>query len=64
MKKLTTEFKRSLTSLADNKRSGRLIIATTTDNIEKVHQMVLDDHRIKVREIAETVGISKKLVYH
>ncbi|KMQ83449.1 histone-lysine n-methyltransferase setmar [Lasius niger] len=58
------EFKRGRTSLVDDERSGRQKTATTTDNIEKVHQMVLDDRRIKVREIAEAVGISKERVCH
>jgi predicted phosphatase len=30
--------------------------------IEQVHNMVLDDRRMKVREIAETIGISKECV--
>jgi hypothetical protein len=30
--------------------------------IEQVHDMVLDDWRMKVREIAETIGISKEHV--
>jgi hypothetical protein len=29
---------------------------------EQVHDMVLDDRRMKVREIAETIGISKERV--
>ena len=33
--------------------SGRPKTATTDENIAKVHQMVLDDRRIKVREITE-----------
>ncbi|KAL6258117.1 hypothetical protein P5V15_010034 [Pogonomyrmex californicus] len=44
--------------------SRRPKIATTADNIENVHQMVLDDRRIKVREIAEAMGISKERVCH
>lgn len=60
---MTAEFKRGRTSLADE-RSGRPTTVTTTDNIEKIHQMVLDDCRIKVREIAEAVGISIKRVCH
>ena len=39
-------------------------IAPTTDNIEKIHQMVLDDYWIKLRNIAEAVGITKKRVYY
>ena len=34
--------------------------ATTPEIIEQVHDMVLDDRRMKVREIAETIGISKE----
>jgi hypothetical protein len=33
--------------------------ATTPQIIEQVHNMVLDDRRMKVRKIAETIGISK-----
>ncbi|GFW48729.1 HTH_48 domain-containing protein [Trichonephila clavipes] len=41
------EFKRSRKSLGDDERSGRLNTATTDENFTKVHQMVLDYHRIK-----------------
>jgi trans-2-enoyl-CoA reductase len=33
--------------------------ATSSEIIEQVHDMVFDDWRMKVREIAETTGISK-----
>jgi len=36
--------------------------ATTPEIIEQVRDMVLDDRRMKVREIAETIGISKERV--
>ena len=36
--------------------------ATTEDNVKKIHDLVLADRRLKVREIAETVGISKDRV--
>jgi predicted XRE-type DNA-binding protein len=36
--------------------------ATTPEIIEQVHEMVLDDRWMKVREIAETLGISKERV--
>lgn len=58
------EFKRGRKSLGDDERSGRPKTATTDDNIAKVHQMVLDDRRIKVREIAEVMNISKERVCH
>jgi hypothetical protein len=35
---------------------------TTPEIIEQVHDMVLDDRRMKVREIAGTIGLSKERV--
>jgi hypothetical protein len=35
---------------------------TTPEIIEQVHDMVLDEWRIKVREIAETISILKECV--
>lgn len=52
------EFKRGRTSTKDEHAGGPPITVTTPENIEKVHDMVLDDPRVKVREIAEAVGIS------
>ena len=34
----------------------------TSEIIEQVHDMVLDDWWMKVREFAETIGISKECV--
>jgi DNA-binding Xre family transcriptional regulator len=36
--------------------------ATTPEIIEQVYDMILDDRRMKVRETAETIGISKERV--
>ncbi|GFV72568.1 histone-lysine N-methyltransferase SETMAR [Trichonephila clavipes] len=58
------EFQRGRKSLVDDERSRRPSTATTFENIVKVHQMVLDDHRIKVREIAEVMNVSKEHVCH
>lgn len=55
----TVEFKSNHTSLVNDERSGWPKTATTTDNIEKVYQMVRDDRRIRDRKIAEVVIISK-----
>jgi histone-lysine N-methyltransferase SETMAR len=62
IKKWTAEFKRGRTSLEDDPREGRPKSATTPEIIEQVYDMILDDWRMKVREIAETIGISKERV--
>ena len=38
--------------------------ATTEDNAKKIRDLVLSDRRLKVREIAEIVSISKDCVVH
>jgi transposase len=60
VKKWATEFKHGRTSLEDDPRDGHPKSAITPEIIEQVHDMVLDDRRIKVRETAETTGISKE----
>jgi histone-lysine N-methyltransferase SETMAR len=62
IKKWAAEFKRGRTSLENDPREGRPKSATTPEIIEQVHDIVLDDRRMKVREIAETIGISKERV--
>jgi len=59
IKKWAAEFKHGHTSLEDDPREGCLKSATTPEIIEQVQDMVLDDRRMKVCEIAETIGISK-----
>ena len=58
------EFKRGRKGLRDDESSGRPKTAITDENITKVHQMVLDDRRLKVREIAEVMNMSKERVCH
>jgi len=62
IKKWAAEFKRGHTSLEDDPREGHPKSATTPEIIEQVYAMLLDDRRIKVCEIAETIGISKERV--
>jgi len=62
IKKWAAKSKRGLTSLEDDPCEGRPKSATTPEIIEEVQDMVLDDRRMKVCEIAETIGISKECV--
>ncbi|XP_032678153.1 histone-lysine N-methyltransferase SETMAR-like, partial [Odontomachus brunneus] len=57
------EFKRGRKSCQDEHRSGRPNEVTTPEMVTKIHKMVLDDRRLKVRELAEMVGISKSTVH-
>jgi transposase len=59
-KKWAAEFKCGRTSLEDDPHEGYPKSATTPENIEQVHDMLLDDWRMKVREIAETIGHFKR----
>lgn len=49
---------------SDAERSGRPAEATTPEIIDKIHDMVMDDRRVKVREIASAVGISTERVHN
>jgi len=62
IKKWAAKFKHGHTSLEDDPREGHPKNATPPEIIEQVHDMVLDDQWMKVREIAETIGISKERV--
>jgi transposase len=62
IKKWAAEFKHGHTILEDDPREERPKSATPPEIIEQVHDMVLDDRRMKEREIAETIGISKESV--
>ena len=62
IKKLAAEFKRGRTSLEFDQRERRTNSATTPEIIEQVHDMFLDDWRMKLREVADTIGISKERV--
>jgi transposase len=59
IKKWAAEFKCGHTSLQDNPCEGHPKSAKIPEIIEQVHDMELNDWRMKVHEIAETMGISK-----
>src|SRR4051812_38684009 len=55
---------RGRTSTNDEQRSGCPSEVTTPQMIEKLHSIVLEDRRVKVREIADIVGFSNEWVYN
>ena len=52
------EFQRSRTFTKDKHRSERPVEVTTPKMIDKIHDVVLSDQRIKVHEIVEATGRS------
>ncbi|UYV68245.1 hypothetical protein LAZ67_5003594 [Cordylochernes scorpioides] len=51
-------FKEGREETADNERSGRPSTSTTPEKVDKVLELVREDRRITVREVAEEAGIS------
>ena len=62
--KWTSEFKFARESLDDDPHNGRPKSATTPKFTAEVRKMVMEDHRLKLWEIAEAVGMSSEQVYH
>ena len=58
------EFQCGRMLVFDEPHPGAPKMATTGDNVTKIHDLVLADRRLMVGEIAETVGISKDRVGH
>ncbi|PSN44638.1 hypothetical protein C0J52_07732 [Blattella germanica] len=52
------EFKCGRTSCEDEHDSGPPITVTTPENINKVHDRVLQDRQITIRDIVEETGFS------
>lgn len=52
------EFKRGRESIEDDAHTGRPVEVTTPENCTAVERLVMTDRRLKVQEIAETLGIS------
>ena len=56
------EFQRGRTSVFDEPRPGASKTATTEENVTKIHDLIFADRRLKVREVAEMIDISKDRV--
>ncbi|GFX57474.1 mariner transposase [Trichonephila clavipes] len=57
------EFKLGRTSCKGDHRSGRPNKMTTPEMVKKIHKELLDDRRLKVRELVDILGISKIAVH-
>ena len=59
-----TEFRCSRISTSDAERPGRPKEVTSQEMIDIIHDIVVNDRRLKVREISETVNISVGRVWY
>ena len=64
VRKWFIEFCCGRISTSDVERSSHPKEVTSQGIIEKIHDIVLNDRRLKVREISETVNISVGRVWH
>ena len=59
-----TEFRCGRISTSDAERPDRPKEVTSQEMIDQIHEIVLNDRRLKVREISETVNISVTRVWY
>ena len=62
VKKWAAEFKRGRKNLQDDPRSGGLSTTTTQENIDRIHQIAINDRRLTVNHIANVMSISRERV--
>jgi hypothetical protein len=53
-----SRYKSSQVSVEDGKRSGRPSTNKRTENVEKIQELIHEDHRRTIDELADTTGIS------
>ena len=56
VKKWAAEFKRGRESLKDDPRSERPSTATTHENIDRIHQMLMNDKRLTISHLANVTN--------
>ena len=59
IKKWSREFRCVRTSIEYKPRQGRPVEATTAKNVEKIEKVILNDVRLRKKQLAEMTGISE-----
>ena len=62
VKNWVAQFKCGDFSACDAPCCGRPKTVTTSEVIDQIHELILEDHRISAKSIAEQLGISRELV--
>ena len=62
VKNWVAQFKRGDFSTCDAPSPGRPKTVTTSEIIDQIHELILEDHRISSNSIAEQLGISRERV--
>lgn len=55
-------FKQGRDSIEDDPRPGRPVEATTAENVEKLEKIILEDARLKKKQLAEMIGVSASTI--
>ncbi|CAH1257192.1 SETMAR [Branchiostoma lanceolatum] len=58
IKKWVANFKRGKGSVKDDPRSGRPKTATSENEVDAIHRMIMNDRRVTIRHIEHSLGIS------
>ena len=62
VKNWVAQFKRGDFSTCDAPRPGRPKTVTTSEIIDQIHELILEDRRISAKSIGEQLGISREQV--
>lgn len=50
-------------AISDAERSGRPVKASTPENVAKIHKIILNNHKMKIWELPDTIKISNDTVW-